>query len=244
MSTLPSRSPAGAAAEPIVDLSSVRKSFGSGDLAFHALKGVDLQVMPGELLMLVGPSGSGKTTLLSILGCVLRPSAGRVSLFGEPLERAGDDTLTAVRRALIGFVFQGYNLIASLSARDNVAHSLLMRGHSRAAARREAEHMLERVGLADTMRKKPSQLSGGQQQRVGIARALAGNPPLLLADEPTAALDAASGHTVMELMSSLSREHGTTCVVVTHDSRTFSFAQRIVHLEDGLITRPHQGAAS
>jgi putative ABC transport system ATP-binding protein len=216
-----------------IDARGVTKVFGTGALAYQALRGVDFQVAPGELVMLVGPSGSGKTTLLSILGCVLAATAGEVQLFGTTITGRKERELPRLRQALIGFVFQGHNLIASLSALDNVRLILETRGVSRAAAHREATELLVRVGLGDKLASHPDQLSGGQRQRVAIARAAAGAPPLLLADEPTAALDAVAGLEVTLLLTELCRERGATVVVVTHDNRIFHLADRIVHIEDG-----------
>ena len=213
----------------------VRKVFGAGALAYEALRGVDFEVAQGEFMMLVGPSGSGKTTLLSILGCVLTATAGEVSLFGERIDTRKERDLPLIRRALVGFVFQGHNLIASLSAVDNVRLVLEARGTPRRQSRTEAEALLARVGLADKRWNRPGELSGGQRQRVAIARAVAGAPPLVLADEPTAALDAHAGLEATELLLEVSRERGTTVVVVTHDNRIFHLANRIVHIEDGRI---------
>jgi putative ABC transport system ATP-binding protein len=213
----------------------VRKVFGSGALAFEALRGVDFDVARGELVMLVGPSGSGKTTLLSILGGVLTATAGSVELFGYRLTGRLEKELPAIRRALIGFVFQGSNLISALSALDNVRLVLETRGHDRKRATREAEALLERVGLIDKRWSRPAEMSGGQQQRVAIARAVAGTPPLVLADEPTAALDAQSGLAATQLLHDVCRELGSTVVVVTHDPRIFHLADRIVRIEDGQI---------
>ncbi len=218
-----------------IEARAVGKVFGDGPLAFRALDAVDFQVRGGELVMLVGPSGSGKTTLLSILGCVLTATEGELLLFGERVSGKKERELPLLRRALIGFVFQGHNLIAALSALDNVRLPLESRGASAREARAEATALLTAVGLADKLDRRPSELSGGQRQRVAIARALAGNPPLVLADEPTAALDAHSGLEVTELLLSLCRQRGTTVVVVTHDNRIFHLADRIVHNEDGRI---------
>jgi len=223
------------ARELAIDARGITKVFGSGALAYQALRGVDFQVAPGELVMLVGPSGSGKTTLLSILGCVLTATAGELALFGERLTGMKERDLPALRRALIGFVFQGHNLLASLDPLDNVRPVPGTRGAPYPAAVREATALLTRVGLADKLRNNPTQLSGGQRQRVAIARALAGSPPLVLADEPTAALDAVSGLEVTQLLLELCRERGTTVVVVTHDNRIFHLADRIVYIEDGHI---------
>jgi len=218
----------------------VTKVFGTGDLAFTALRGVDLDVGTGELALLVGPSGSGKTTLLSILGAVLSATSGSVSLLGRELTGLSRNQLARVRLEQLGFVFQGHNLIRALSALDNVALPLELRGWSRRRARQQAAQMLEQVGLADKADSLPTQLSGGQAQRVAIARALAPHPPILLADEPTAALDAATGRSATELMKDLTQELGTTALVVTHDERIFDLADRIVHIEDGWI-EPSEG---
>jgi putative ABC transport system ATP-binding protein len=224
-----------AAAELAVDARDIRKRFGTGALAFDALRGVDFTVARGELVMLVGPSGSGKTTLHTILGGVLTATSGRVDLFGYAITGRKDSELPAIRRALIGFVFQGSNLISALSALDNVRLVLETRGHDRTRATREAEQLLDRVGLADKRWSLPAEMSGGQQQRVAIARAVAGTPPLVFADEPTAALDAQSGLAATQLLHDVCRERGSTVVVVTHDPRIFHLADRIVNIEDGQI---------
>lgn len=216
----------------------VTKVFGAGGLEYHALRGIDVDVARGEFLMLAGPSGSGKTTLLSIVGCVLSATSGSVHLFGEDVTALAPSRLPDLRLRRIGFIFQGHNLIASLSARENVALVARMQGFGKQEAGRRAEALLDRVGLGDKVDNLPAQLSGGQRQRVAIARALAGEPPLVLADEPTAALDAQSGLGVTELLRELCREHGRTVVVVTHDSRIFHLADRMVHIEDGRIVEP------
>jgi putative ABC transport system ATP-binding protein len=218
-----------------IDVRNVTKTYGAGATAFQALRGVDFQVAPGEFVMLSGPSGSGKTTLLSILGCVLTASTGTVILEGEDISKAPESVLPRLRLAYVGFVFQTHNLIASLSAHDNVSMLLEMRGWSRRDARAEAKRLLEEVGLGDKLESLPRDLSGGQRQRVAIARALAGAPPILLADEPTAALDAQNGLQITQMLRTLAKEHGHTVVVVTHDNRIFHLADRIVHIEDGLI---------
>jgi putative ABC transport system ATP-binding protein len=218
-----------------IDARGVQKTFGKGNLAFRALKGVDFPVGHGEFVMLAGPSGSGKTTLLSILGCVLRATEGRVRLFGEDVAALPEADLPRIRTEAIGFIFQGHNLIASLTAEQNIVLQLELRGLASREARREARALLDRVGLGDKAENKPMELSGGQRQRVAIARALAGSPPLVLADEPTAALDAENGRLVTEILRELARERGHTVVVVTHDNRIFHLADRIVHIEDGLI---------
>lgn len=224
--------------ELAVELKGLTKTYGAGALAFQALKGIDLSVKPGEFMMLVGPSGSGKTTLLSILGCVLAPTTGEGWLFGEPLHGRRESELPDLRLSYIGFIFQGNNLLPALSIEDNVAFPLELRGSSRKAAVKEAREVLAAVGLGDKLKRHPDDLSGGQRQRVAVARAVAGRPPLILADEPTAALDAETGQQVTELLKKLSTERGHTVVVVTHDNRIFHFADRTVHIEDGLLVAP------
>jgi putative ABC transport system ATP-binding protein len=218
-----------------IDARRVRKVFGKGNLAFEALRGVDFQVGAGEFVMLAGPSGSGKTTLLSILGCVLSPTGGEVRLLDERISDLPESELPRVRSETIGFIFQGHNLLASLTAAQNITLQLELRGLPTRAADREARALLDRVGLGDKADRKPMELSGGQRQRVAIARALAGSPPIILADEPTAALDAENGRLVTEILRELARERGHSVVVVTHDNRIFHLADRIVHIEDGLI---------
>jgi putative ABC transport system ATP-binding protein len=222
-------------AEAVVRARGVTKQYGTGNVAFKALRGVDFDVDRGELVMLSGPSGSGKTTLLSILGCVLTPTGGSVKLFDESIDAAAERDLPRLRRSYIGFVFQGHNLIASLTATENIVLMLELRGWSRREAIAEAHRLLDTVGLGEKVDSKPANLSGGQRQRVAIARALAGGPPLILADEPTASLDAESGLLVTELLRKLAKAHGHTVIVVTHDNRIFHLADRIVKIEDGLI---------
>jgi len=218
-----------------VEVRRLTKTFGEGAIAWQALRGVDLDVQRREFLMMVGPSGSGKTTLLSILGCVLTATTGSAKLFGQEITTLPARQLPRLRLGTIGFIFQGHNLIASLPARDNVALVQELRGVSRRQALRDADDLLGAVGLGGKENSLPANLSGGQKQRVAIARALCGAPPLLLADEPTAALDAASGHAVIELLKKLTHERGTTVLCVTHDPRIYSYADRIVSIEDGQL---------
>ena len=230
-----------------VEALGVTKTFGKGALAVPALRGVDFCVEPGEFVMLAGPSGSGKTTLLSILGCVLKQSEGSVKLYEELISAVPESDLPRVRTELIGFIFQGHNLIASLTAAENVILQLQLRGYAAKEADAIAREVLGRVGLGDKLDRKPQDLSGGQRQRVAIARAIAGSPPLILADEPTArnALDAENGRLVTEeLLRELASERGTTVVVVTHDNRIFHLADRIVHIEDGQIPRAKESIAT
>jgi putative ABC transport system ATP-binding protein len=214
----------------------VHKDYVDGGVTYPALRGVDVRVSRGEFLMLVGPSGSGKTTLLSIVGCVLSPTSGRLSLFGETVSGLKEAALPPLRLGTIGFIFQGHNLIASMSARENIALPQLLRGVPPAHALNEADELLEAVDLLPMKHKTPAQLSGGQRQRVAIARALVGKPPILLADEPTASLDAKAGLVAVTLLKELSQRFGTTVVVVTHDNRIYHVADRIVAIEDGRIT--------
>ena len=201
------------------------------------LKGIDLDLPRGQFAAIMGPSGSGKTTLLSILGCILRASSGNLELLGEEVATLPERALPRLRRDLIGFVFQGFNLFPALSAAENVALALDLRGIGAKFARRRAEELLAEVGLKDRMHVVPADLSGGQKQRVAIARALAGDPPILLADEPTAALDSTSGRTVIELLQRLAHQHARAVVMVTHDPRVLSYGDRILHLEDGRLVR-------
>ena len=218
-----------------VDVHGMTKVYGSGAVAFQALKEVDFHAEIGEFVMLSGPSGSGKTTLLSILGCVLRPTSGEVLLFGQDVAVAREDELPTLRLRLIGFVFQGFNLIASLSASENIALVLQLRGWNPREARREASKLLADVGMPEKADSLPRDLSGGQRQRVAIARAIAGHPPLILADEPTANLDGHTGLQVTAMLKELARAHSSTVVVVTHDNRIFHLADRLVQIEDGRI---------
>lgn len=221
--------------EGAISVRGVSKTYAHGAAAVNALTGIDLDAQCGELTLLMGPSGSGKTTLLSIMGCILRPTAGRVSILGEDVTGLGEHQLPRVRRDWIGFVFQQFNLFPTLTALDNVCLAFDLRGLSRRHARRRATDILERLDLGDKLHAFPAQLSGGQQQRVAIGRAMAGEPWVILADEPTAALDTRSGHAVMTLLRALAREQGRAIVIVTHDNRLLDYADRIVQIEDGRV---------
>jgi len=213
------------------------KVYGAGGTELRALCDVNLEIRSGQLTLLMGPSGSGKTTLLSILGCILRASSGNLELLGQEVTALPERDLPRLRRDLIGFVFQGFNLFPALTAVENVALALDLRGVAARPARRRAEQLLVEVGLKDRMHAFPGDLSGGQKQRVAIARALAGDPPILLADEPTAALDSTSGRTVIDLLQRLAHQHARAVVMVTHDPRVLSYGDRILHLEDGRLVR-------
>ena len=221
--------------QPAIAVRAVEKTYSEGAAGVPALRGVDLDVHPGELVMLMGPSGSGKTTLLSIMGCILSPTSGSVRIAGKEVGDLDEKQLPAIRLEHIGFVFQGFNLIASLSASENIALVLRLRGWQPREAQAEAQKLLAEVGMPEKADSLPRDLSGGQRQRVAIARAVAGHPPLLLADEPTANLDGHTGLQVTEMLKDLARAHGSTVVVVTHDNRIFHLADRRVHIEDGRI---------
>jgi putative ABC transport system ATP-binding protein len=227
----------------VIRANGLSKIYREGTTELRALQEVDLEVRAGELTLLMGPSGSGKTTLLSILGCILRASEGTLEVLGEDVSTLPESELPRIRREGIGFVFQGFNLFPTLTAAENVALALDVRGIRAGAAKKRGEELLAEVGLAQRGRAFPADLSGGQKQRVAIARALAGDPPILLADEPTAALDSTSGRTVIELLQRLARVHGRAVVMVTHDPRVLSFGDRIIHLEDGRIVREEKSAA-
>ena len=227
---------------PAVVCRGVTKEFGQGETRTVALRGVDLDVRPGQLTLLVGPSGCGKTTLVSIIAGLLYPTAGEVEVLGRDLVRMPAGPLARFRRENIGFVFQQYNLLPALTAAENAAVPLLIAGLPRAEAVRRAAAVLEEVGLGGRAHSPPAELSGGQQQRVAIARALVHEPRLLVCDEPTAALDARSGQTVLELLRRVAVQPGRAVLVVTHDSRVFGFGDRIAHMNDGRVERVEAAA--
>jgi putative ABC transport system ATP-binding protein len=224
---------AAAAARPVAELTDVTRVY-PGHPPVRALRGVNLRVDDGELVGIVGPSGSGKSTLLNVLGTLDRADAGTVRMDGHDLSTLSDRQLSALRAHRIGFVFQQFFLSPGVSALDNVADGLLYTGLPLAQRRRRAEQVLERVGLADRAHHRPNELSGGQSQRVAVARALVGRPSILLADEPTGALDSESGAAVLDLLHELHKS-GTTIVVITHDHEVANMLPRQVHLRDGRI---------
>jgi putative ABC transport system ATP-binding protein len=224
-----------------IDVRGVTKTYGTGDAVVRALEGIDLEVRSGEVLFLMGPSGSGKTTLLSIMGCILRPTGGLVSIGGEEVTGLKESQLPRVRLARIGFIFQGFNLFPALTVRENVELALELKGIRGRNARHRSSELLERVGLLDKALQWPANLSGGQKQRVAIARALAGEPGIILADEPTAALDGTTGRAILDLLRELAHEKGRAVVIVTHDSRALPYADRIVTIEDGRISNGERG---
>jgi putative ABC transport system ATP-binding protein len=211
------------------------KAFGDGDARVMALRGVDMDVYAGQMTLLVGESGCGKTTLISVIAGLLDPTEGEVSVLGQDLRKMRGSRLVNFRGKNIGFVFQQYNLLPALNAAENAAVPLLIAGVRRQEAVARATKILDAVGLGSRAWSLPSQLSGGQQQRVAIARALVHEPKLLVCDEPTAALDAQSGKTVMELLRKVAVQPGRAVIVVTHDSRVFGFGDRIAHMTDGRV---------
>ena len=226
---------------PAVLCRGVTKVYESEGTATHALRGVDLEARAGEMLLLVGPSGCGKTTLLSVVAGILDATAGDVSVFGRDVHAMSARQKAAFRRDGIGFVFQQFNLFPSLTAAENVAVPLLLRGEARAAAVRRGRDLLARMGLESRTESSPLHLSGGQQQRVAIARALAAEPKLIVCDEPTASLDGETGARVMELLRETAVSAERCVVVVTHDSRVFRFGDRIAEMLDGRITAVREG---
>jgi len=220
---------------PVLALDDLTKHFKTGTGVLAAVSNVSLEIAPGELTALMGPSGSGKTTLLEIMGAILRPTRGRVAICGREVGTLSEAERSAIRLAHVGFVFQSYNLFPTLTARQNVEIALDLRGIKGRARRIEAEDLLDQVELNDKANTYPADLSGGQKQRVAIARALAGSPSVILADEPTAALDSMSGRRITKLFRGLARTGQRSVVIVTHDSRIADFADRVLQMEDGRI---------
>jgi putative ABC transport system ATP-binding protein len=220
----------------VLEATGVTKEFreGRGE-AVSVLRGISLDLKRGEIVALEGPSGSGKTTLLSILGCILTPSSGRVVVDGEEIDPGKPGRLPAIRRKSIGFVFQQFNLFPSLTALENVEYSLNVKGRKGAAARKEAERVIDAVGLSDRRDFLPRDLSGGQKQRIAIARALAGDSPILLADEPTANLDSQIGSQVLEMFRALAKKEDRALLIVTHDPKVRTIADRVLRIRDGRI---------
>jgi len=222
------------AAAPLVSLRAVSKVYGTA-APVTALADVSVDFVPGELAMIMGPSGSGKTTLLSVIGCMLRPSSGIVRICGREVSGLGEAELPRVRLNCIGFIFQAFNLFSSLTARGNIELALQLKGVRKASARSRSLDLLEKVGLREQAGRYPADLSGGQKQRVAIARALATDAPVVLADEPTAALDSESGHSVMQILGTLAHQENRAVIIVTHDSRLRTFADRVLLMEDGRL---------
>ena len=222
-------------AEPIIRLRRVTKTFGEGATAFQALKGIDLGIDAGDFVAVMGPSGSGKSTTMNILGCLDQPTTGEFLFRGVHVERLTRDQLSLLRRRYLGFVFQGFNLLARTTALENVELPLIYRGMPGAERRRIARRALDQVGLSERASHTASELSGGQQQRVAIARAIVTSPELLLADEPTGNLDTRTSAEIMDLITGLNREQGITVVMVTHEPDIAAYARRVVRFVDGRI---------
>jgi putative ABC transport system ATP-binding protein len=227
--------------DPLIRLRGVTKTYGSGPTAFQALKGVDLDVDEGDFVAVMGPSGSGKSTAMNILGCLDVPTSGSFEFKGVHVEKLDRDQRALLRRRYLGFVFQGFNLLARTGALENVELPLLYRGEDKAARREAGMAALDKVGLKNWWDHTPAELSGGQQQRVAIARAIVTNPDVLLADEPTGNLDSKTSVEVMELLTSLNRDLGITILMVTHEPDMAEYARTIVHFRDGLVENVEQG---
>lgn len=220
--------------ETFISITGLRKTYKMGSVEVHALDGVDLRIAPNTFCVVMGPSGSGKSTLLHLIGGLDRPTEGQITVAGQQIDSLDENALAVFRRRTVGFIFQSFNLIPSMTAVENVSFPLRFARARRSERRLRAVAALDRVGLSDRALHRPTELSGGQQQRVAIARALVNNPQLILADEPTGNLDTASGASIMELLSELHKS-GRTVIVVTHDPRMAKVATRIVHLLDGKI---------
>jgi putative ABC transport system ATP-binding protein len=221
--------------ETLIQLRNLTKTYGSGDAAFTALCGVDLEIRRGEFVAVMGPSGSGKSTLMNILGCLDSPTSGSYLFKNIPVETLNKDQRSLIRRHALGFIFQGFNLLARTSALENVELPLLYRGYPRKHRHELARAALARVGLADKERNTPSEMSGGQQQRVAIARAIVNEPRVLFADEPTGNLDSSNSAEIMRILLDLATEHGVTLVVVTHDQQLAKAGDRTLVIRDGAM---------
>ncbi len=229
-------------ADPIVTRE-LAKIYREGKIEVTALESIDVVLQEGEVVGLFGPSGSGKTTLLSILGCILRPTSGSISIYGNEVANLGEDQLPGIRKRFISFIFQGFNLFPALTAYENVMLGLKMKGIAGQDADRRAQAMMTEVGLADRMHFLPRDLSGGQRQRVAVARALAADSPIILADEPTGNLDYDNGRKVMELLKEMATAQRRCVVVATHDNRIEDLFDRVLYMEDGSIRQEKRGSA-
>ena len=225
-----------------VRVQGVFKHFGEGDARIYALKDTSFEAYCGEMMMIVGPSGCGKTTLLSVIAGTLNIDQGTVDVFGLPLHSMRSDAVTSFRGQNVGFIFQQFNLIPTLTIQENVAIPLLIQGKSKKEAYQKAREFLEKVGIGERLKARPTQLSGGQQERVAIARALVHQPRLIICDEPTANLDGETGYKIMELLQQIAKSAERCVIVVTHDSRIFGFADRRAQMEDGQVKNVHQNS--
>jgi putative ABC transport system ATP-binding protein len=223
--------------ENLIELRGLTKTYGTGDAAFTALRGVDLDIRRGEFLAVMGPSGSGKSTLMNILGCLDSPTSGSYRFKDISVQTLNKDQRSLIRRHALGFIFQGFNLLARTSALENVELPLLYRGYSRRQRHQLAREALASVGLPDKERNTPAELSGGQQQRVAIARAIVTHPDTLFADEPTGNLDSKTTHEIMELLRHLNTDRGISIIMVTHEKDVAVYANRHIHVLDGLIAQ-------
>lgn len=219
----------------VIEMRGVTKSYHMGNTVVHALDGVDLEIGKEEFIIVMGPSGSGKSTLMNMIGCLDTPTEGHVFLDGVDISELSESELATIRGKKVGFVFQKFNLIPSLTAAENVSLPLSFQGVPRSEHRERAKKYLELVGLGDRIDHKPSELSGGQQQRVAVARSLVNEPDIILADEPTGNLDTKTGEHIMQLLKDLNKERGTTIIIVTHDVRLKDTGTRLIELQDGKI---------
>ncbi len=227
---------------PLIEFSQVTKFYGRGTAGFQALRGVDLSIAAGDFVAIMGPSGSGKSTAMNILGCLDIPSSGSYLFQGVPVEQLDRNQRALLRRTYLGFVFQGFNLLARTTAQENVELPLLYRGEKRGARHQAAQAALKSVGLEGFAHHTPAELSGGQQQRVAIARAIVTRPQVLLADEPTGNLDSQTSNEIMQLLTELNHELGITVVMVTHEPDMAEYARRVIHFRDGRVERlQHNG---
>ncbi|MCC4772080.1 ATP-binding cassette domain-containing protein [Methanosarcina sp. DH2] len=223
--------------DPLIKLTDVWKIYQMGEVEFAALKGIDLEIYEGEFLVVLGPSGSGKSTLMNLLGCLDIPSEGTVYLNSEDISELAESELARIRGQMIGFIFQSFNLIPTLSTEENVLLPLEFQEEDIQTARKKAAYLLDIVGLSEKRKNLPSQLSGGQRQRVAIARSLAVNPPIILADEPTGNLDTKTGDYILEFLDGLHEKEGKTIIIVTHDLELVKYATRVVYIRDGEIEK-------
>jgi putative ABC transport system ATP-binding protein len=219
----------------IIKLEGVWKTYTMGDVKVHALRGLDLDIKEGEFISIQGPSGSGKSTAMNMVGCLDKPSKGKIFLDGKDISKMDESELAQIRGKKIGFIFQQFNLINTLTALENVALPMMFQGVSRSERIKKAESLLRMVELGDRMDHRPNEMSGGQQQRVAIARSLVNNPEVILADEPTGNLDSKTSNIVMDFLKKLHREEKKTIIMVTHDSDTAKFANKVKYLKDGII---------
>ncbi len=222
---------------PIIKLTNVWKLYQMGEVEFAALKGINLEIYEGEFLVILGPSGSGKSTMMNLLGCLDIPSKGTVYLNSKDISKLDESELAIIRGQMIGFIFQSFNLLPTLNTEENVLLPLEFQEEDRQIARQKASYLLEIVGLSEKKKNLPSQLSGGQRQRVAIARSLAVNPPIILADEPTGNLDSKTGDYILDFLDGLNKREGKTIIIVTHDLELIKYATRVVYIRDGEIEK-------